>query len=77
MRAHFKKVVDSDAILVLNYEKRGIQGYIGGNGLMEMGIAFHYRKPIYILNAASKDLPFYEEIMGMQPVLLNGDLEKI
>jgi len=77
MRAHFKKVVESDAILVLNYEKKGIQGYIGGNGLMEMGIAFHYKKPIYILNPVQETLPIYEEIMGMQPVVLNGDLEKL
>jgi diphthamide synthase subunit DPH2 len=77
MRAHFDKVVESDAILVLNYEKKGVQGYIGGNGLMEMGIAFHYKKPIYILNPVPETLPIYEEIMGMQPIVLNGDLGKL
>ena len=77
MRAHFKKVIEGDAILVLNYEKNGVQGYIEGNGLMEMAIAFHYKKPIYVLNPASETLSFYEEILGMYPTFLNGDLEKL
>src|SRR5258708_3890941 len=34
---HFDKVAKGDAILVLNYEKKGILGYIGGAVLMEMG----------------------------------------
>jgi len=77
MRAHFDKVVESDAILVLNYEKKGMRGYIGGNVLMEMGIAFHHKKPIYVLNPVRETLPIYEEIMGMQPIVLNGDLDKL
>ena len=77
MRRHFKKVFESDAILVLNYEKKGAQGYIGGNTLMEMAIAFHYRKPIYVLNPVPEASPIYEEILGMNPVFLKGDLKKI
>jgi len=77
MKAHFKKVVEGDAILVLNYEKNGIQGYIGGNGLMEMAIAFHHKKPMYVLNTVPESLSIYEEVMGMQPTFLNGDLSKI
>ena len=77
MRMHFQKVLEGDAILVLNYEKRGVEGYIGGNVLMEMGIAFHYKKPIYILNPVQETLPIYEEIMGMQPTVLDGDLDKL
>lgn len=30
MRQHFKKILECDAILVLNYEKNGVEGYIGG-----------------------------------------------
>jgi len=77
IKAHFKKIQESDAILVVNYEKKGITGYIGGNGLMEMAVAFHYKKPIYILNPVSKELSYYEEVMGMRPVFLNSDLIKI
>ena len=77
MKTHFQKVLDSDAILVLNYEKNGIEGYIGGNGLMEMALAFHYEKPIYVLNPVSEALSVYEEVMGMQPTFLDGDIGKI
>lgn len=77
MRRHFKKILGSDSILVLNYEKKGTQGYIGGNTLMEMAIAFHYKKPIYVLNSVFKASPLHEEILGMNPVFLKGDLKKI
>ena len=77
MRQHFKKVLECDAILVLNYEKNGMEGYIGGNGLMEMALAFHYKKPIYVLNPVFESSPLYEEILGMNPVFLNGELSKL
>ena len=77
MKMHFKKVQDADAILMVNYDKKGIKGYIGGNGLMEMALAFHYKKPIYVLNPVDASSPLYEEIMGMFPVFLNGDIAKV
>ncbi|MDP3901107.1 MAG: hypothetical protein Q8Q38_02095 [bacterium] len=77
MRQHFKKVIEADAILVLNYRKKGMEGYVGGNGLMEMAIAFHYKKPIYVLNPVSESSPLYEEILGMGPVFLKGNLNTI
>jgi len=76
IKAHFPKIKSSDAILVLNYDKDGKQGYIGPNTLMEIAIAFEHGKRIYILN----DLPddsLYEEVISMLPVCLNGDLEKL
>jgi diphthamide synthase subunit DPH2 len=77
MKRHFKKVIQADAVVVLNYEKNGAAGYIGGNTLMEMAIAFHYKKPIYVLNPVPKTSPLYEEILGMNPIFLQGDLGKI
>jgi hypothetical protein len=77
IRAHFDKVAKGDAILVLNYEKRGIQNYIGGNVLMEMAIAFHLKKPIFIMNELPTESAFEEEIKGMQPVVLHGKLEDL
>lgn len=76
-KLHFKKVIDSDAILVLNYEKKGTKGYIGGAVLMEMAIAFQNKKPIYILNPISDGLNIKEEIFALKPIFLNGDLRKI
>lgn len=77
IRDHYKKIEWGDAIMVANYEKRGIEGYIGGNTLIEIGVAFFLKKPIYILNPVSSDLSYKQEIFGMKPVFLNGDLSLI
>lgn len=77
MHNHFNKVARGDAVLVINDEKRGIQGYIGANVLMEMGLAFHLGKPIYILNEVHEDGPVYEEVQAMNSTIIGGDLTKI
>ena len=77
MREHFKEVERGDICLVLNYEKHGVANYIGGNVLMEMALAFYLKKPIYILNEVPKNSPFIEEILGMEPVVLKGKIEKL
>ena len=74
VRRHFDEVAKGDCTLVLNYQKHGIDNYIGGNVLMEMAIAFYLKKPIYILNGLPEDSSYLEEIQGMEPVLLRGDL---
>ena len=77
MRGHFDEVANGDVILVVNDEKHGVPGYIGPNVLLEMGLAFYLKKPIYILNTVNQDMPNYEEVIGMQPVFINNDLTKI
>lgn len=77
MTSHFKEVEKADAILVANFEKNGIKGYVGGNVLMEITLAFYLKKPIYILNKVLKKLSIYEEIYGVNPVFLNGNLSNI
>lgn len=74
---HFEKVVKGDATLVLNYEKNGKQGYIGGAVLSEMALAFYFKKPIYILNPIDESSGFKEELYGFQPIILNGNLNLI
>lgn len=77
MRGHFDEVAKGDAILVVNNEKHGVANYIGGNVLMEMSLAFYLKKPIYILNQIPEESAFLEEILGMQPIVLGGDLTKL
>jgi hypothetical protein len=77
MRKHFDEVTNGDAILVINEEKHGKANYIGGNVLMEMALAFYQKKPIFILNGLPHESAFEEEIKGMTPILLHGDLSKI
>lgn len=73
---YFEKVNWSDAILVLNYDKNNIIGYIGGNTLMEIGVAFFLKKKIYLLNLIP-EISYKEEIIGMKPIIINGDLSII
>ena len=77
MREHFDEIAAADAILVVNDEKHGQANYIGPNVLMEMAVAFARRKPIYLLNAVPGQSPFIEEIRGMAPAALNGNLRAI
>jgi hypothetical protein len=74
---HFKKIAEGDAVLVLNYEKNGKSGYIGGAVLMEMGLGLYLGKKIYILNPIDETVNYKEEILGMQPVILKDDLRLI
>lgn len=74
---HFKKIDWCDSILITNYEKRGVAGYIGGNTLIEIGVAFYLKKPIYILNPVSSELSYKVEVVGMKPTMLDGDVRKI
>lgn len=76
MRLHFQKVEWSDAVLILNHDKNNIPNYVGANTLLEMGLAFHLNKKLFLLN----DIPeigYKEEILGMKPVVINQDLTKI
>lgn len=75
--AHFRKIDTSDSILVTNYEKNGIPHYIGGNTFLEIGYAYGTNKKIYILNEVPTNSAYVEEILGMQPIILSGDLSKI
>ena len=76
IRSHFKKVQDADAILVLNYDKKGIANYIGGNTFLEMGLAFWLGKKIFLLHPIP-DMDYKTEMHAMQPVVLDGHISKI
>jgi nucleoside 2-deoxyribosyltransferase len=77
MREHWETINKCDITLVLNYDKHGIPGYIGGNAFLEMGFAYILYKPIYLLNPIP-EMPYYKtEIIAMKPSILNGDLEKL
>jgi len=76
MKLHNNKVVEGEAILVLNYDKNNISNYIGANTLLELGLAFYLNKKLFILNPIP-DISYKEEILGMKPIVINGDLKMI
>lgn len=76
IREHFRKVKIADVVLILNYEKKGIEGYIGGNTFLEMGYAFGLGKQVYLLNPIPK-MDYYTEMVAIQPIVLHGNLKKL
>ncbi len=77
IRKFYEKIKISDAILVLNYDRRGISNYIGGNTLMELGFAHVLEKKIFLMNPIP-DIEYYRsEIEAVRPVIIYGDLTKI
>lgn len=79
IRAHFKLIEDSDAILILNYDKNGIKGYVGTSSLMEIGLAYYLGKKIFLLYPTPhhSEQRWAHEIRIMQPLILNGNLDLI
>ncbi len=47
--AHLENIRQSTAVLIANYPKNGIDGYIGANSLMEAAFAYTLRIPVYFL----------------------------
>jgi hypothetical protein len=70
-------IQNSDAILVLNFNKNGIKNYIGGNTLMEIGFAHVNDKKVFLLNPIPEDVSYADEIKAMADEIINGDLNKI
>ena len=70
------RIKESDAIYLLNYEKRGVPGYVGGAALIELYIAYREHKKIFLENDIEKG-PMYDEIMGFDPVFVCSDLKLI
>ncbi len=73
---HFRKIDTSDAILVVNISKKGVEGYVGGNTLMEMTYAYAHGLEVFLTNPLP-DMPYTPEMRAMQPLVINRDLTKI
>lgn len=76
IKDYFNEINNADGILVINEDKNGIKNYIGGNSFLEMGFAYVLNKKIFLLNQIPK-ISFKDEIEAMQPIILDGNLNKI
>lgn len=73
---HFAKIDKAEALLVVNEDKNGVANYIGGNTLIEIAYAYARGLDVFLLNPVP-DVSYADEIQGMQPILINGDIDKI
>ena len=76
MRRDEGNIEPQDAILVLNFEKNGIPNYIGGATFLEIYTAWKMRKKIFFYNPIP-NCSFSDELVGMEPIVLNGELEAV
>jgi len=74
---YYNAIVNSDAILVLNFNKKGIKNYIGGNTLMEIGFAHVNDKKVFLMNPIPEEVSYFDEIKAMVDEIIDNDLNKI
>ncbi|MEK6918473.1 MAG: hypothetical protein AABW73_00360 [Nanoarchaeota archaeon] len=76
LRLQVKKIINNDAILVLNFDKSGNKNYVGGATFLEVFKAWELNKKIFFYN----DLPdgsLRDELNAFNPTIVQGDLTKI
>ncbi len=73
---HLEKIRRSDVVLLANYEKRGIAGYVGPNTLMEAAFGYALGVPVVLLFDAP-DQPCSVELTSVVRMTLGGDIERL
>lgn len=76
MRSDKEKIRKNDAVLIMNLEKNDQPNYIGGATFLEIYKAFDLEKKIFLYNPIP-DCKLRDEIIGMNPTLINQDLTLI
>lgn len=76
IRLQKEKVDKNDCVLILNFPKNGQPNYIGGATFLEIFIAFDLGKKIYLYNPIPEGI-FKDELIGMQPIVINGNLDMV
>ncbi len=76
IREHFRKIDKAHAIYVANFDKNGIEGYIGGNTFLEMGKAFDRGIPIFLMYPVP-EISYRDELIALQPVIIGNNFETL
>ena len=77
MLKHSTEVIEScDGVLVLNIEKNGVSGYVGGATFLEMYDAFRFGKKIYLYEPIADNI-LTDEIDGFASIVLERDLSRV
>lgn len=73
---HPAKIREADAVLVCNYDKNGIAGYIGANSFCELYMARYFNKPVFALNSLPDQPYIHDEILAFDITVID-DLGEI
>ena len=77
LKHHYADILASEAILFINSTKNGVENYIGGNVLIEMGQAYVHDKKMFLMYDLPKESAYFDEIASMDPICLKGRIEDI
>lgn len=76
MRRDKRNIEPNDAVLALNFKKNNQPNYIGGATFLELYKAWEMGKLLFLYNPIPDSI-FTDELTGMNPTILNGDLDAI
>ncbi len=76
LRLQIEKVQANDAVFVLNMKKGELENYIGGATFLEMFKAFELGKKLFLYHSIPEGI-LRDEILGMGPTVIHGDLSLI
>lgn len=77
-RGDAELVAKSDVFLILNYSKHGTEGYIGPGAYRDLSVAWWLKKKVFFLFPYDENQNNHKyEMMGFEPVILDGDINKI
>lgn len=77
IREFWRLMQGADAVLVMNLDKNGIQNYVGGNTLMEIGFAHVLNQKVFLYHPIP-EMPYCKsEIEAVKPVIINEDFSLI
>ncbi|MBT6144519.1 MAG: hypothetical protein HN712_06805 [Gemmatimonadetes bacterium] len=74
--AHLAKIKQSDLVLLANYPKNGIGGYIGANSLMEAAFAYALGIPVAYLEQIGEQ-PCRLEALSISQAIVGEDISAI
>ncbi len=76
IRVYYGLIADSDAVLVVNVDKRGIRNYVGGNSFLEAAFAHVLGKRLYFMNDIP-EMSYSDELAALKPEILKGNMSVI
>lgn len=73
---YFDVIRRGDLVLIANFEKNGIAGYVGANTLMEAACGYALGKPVYFLHEIG-DQPASLELAAISSGVLQGAPQRL
>jgi len=76
IHTHLVKIRHCEKVLVANFDKNGVRGYVGPNSLIELAFGYALDKKLYLLYPPGEQ-SCSSEILGLKPTILEGNLERL